>query len=71
MALLKWTLIVCVVGYAGVVVLLYAVQRALMYFPEMERTPPAVAGLPAAQEILLDTADGEKLVAWHVPAARR
>jgi len=67
MALLKWTLIVCVVGYAGVVMLLYVVQRALMYFPETERTPPAVAGLPAAQEILLDSADGERLVAWHVP----
>jgi fermentation-respiration switch protein FrsA (DUF1100 family) len=67
MALLKWTLIICVVGYAGVVVLLYVVQRSLMYFPETERVPPAVAGLPGAQEILLDTADGERLVAWHVP----
>jgi uncharacterized protein len=67
MALLKWTLIVCVVGYAGVVALLYVMQRALMYFPETERTPPAVAGLSAAHEIIFDTADGEKLVAWHVP----
>jgi hypothetical protein len=67
MALLKWTLIVCLLGYAGAVVLLYAVQRALMYFPETARTPPAAAGLPQAQEILLDTADGERLVAWHVP----
>src|SRR5260370_18643809 len=67
MALLKWTLIVFLVGYAGAVVLLYAVQRALMYFPDSERTPPAAVGLPAAQEILLDTADGERLIAWHVP----
>jgi uncharacterized protein len=67
MALLKWTLIVCLVGYAGAVVLLYVVQRALMYFPETARTPPAAAGLPSAEEILLDTADGEKLVAWHLP----
>jgi fermentation-respiration switch protein FrsA (DUF1100 family) len=67
MALLKWTLIVCLIGYAGAVVLLYVVQRALMYFPDPTRTPPAAAGLPAAEEVLLDTADGEKLVAWHVP----
>jgi uncharacterized protein len=67
MALLKWTLIVGLVGYAGVLVLLYVVQRALMYFPDPQRTLPAAAGLQAAEEILLDTADGEKLVAWHVP----
>jgi uncharacterized protein len=67
MALLKWTLIVLLVGYLGVLVLLYVMQRTLMYFPESERTAPAAAGLPAAQEILLDTADGEKVIAWHVP----
>jgi fermentation-respiration switch protein FrsA (DUF1100 family) len=67
MVLLKWTLIVLLVGYVGVVAVLYAVQRALMYFPDTERTSPAAAGLPAAQEILLDTADRERLIAWHVP----
>jgi fermentation-respiration switch protein FrsA (DUF1100 family) len=67
MALLKWTLIALLVGYVGVVAVLYVVQRALMYFPDTERIPPAAAGLPAAQEILLDTADGERLIAWHVP----
>jgi uncharacterized protein len=51
----------------GAVALLYFVQRALMYFPDTARTSPAAAGLPAAEEILLDTADGERLVAWHVP----
>jgi hypothetical protein len=60
MALMKWTLIVLLVGYVGVVVLLYVVQRALMYFPESERTAPAAAGLPGAEEIPLDTADGER-----------
>jgi fermentation-respiration switch protein FrsA (DUF1100 family) len=67
MALLKWTLIVLLAGYVGVVAVLYFVQRALMYFPDTARTPPAAAGLPGAEAILLDTADGEKLVAWHVP----
>src|SRR5262249_15138289 len=30
-------------------------------------TAPAAAGLPEAQEIVLDTADGERVIAWHVP----
>ena len=67
MALLKWTLIVLLVGYVGVVAVLYFVQRALMYFPDAARISPAAAGLPGAEEILLETPDGEKLVAWHVP----
>jgi fermentation-respiration switch protein FrsA (DUF1100 family) len=35
--------------------------------PQTVRTAPADAGLPAAEEIVLDTADGEKVIAWHVP----
>jgi fermentation-respiration switch protein FrsA (DUF1100 family) len=67
MALLKWTLIVLLVGYLGVGALLYFMQRALMYFPDPERTSPAPAGLPGAEEVLLDTADHERVVAWHLP----
>jgi fermentation-respiration switch protein FrsA (DUF1100 family) len=67
MALLKWTLIVSLVGYVGVVALLYFVQRALMYFPDTERISPAAAGLPGAEEALLDTTDGEQVVVWHLP----
>jgi fermentation-respiration switch protein FrsA (DUF1100 family) len=66
MTLLKWllgTLVVC----GGFVALMYMTQRSLMYFPERLRTPPAAAGLAAAKEIVLDTADGEKLIAWYVP----
>ena len=33
----------------------------------MLRTPPAAAGLFDAQEIVLDTADGEKVIVWYVP----
>jgi fermentation-respiration switch protein FrsA (DUF1100 family) len=67
MALLKWSLIVVAVGYVGVVALLYFAQRALMYFPEAERTLPAAVGLPQAEELVLDTADGERVIVWHVP----
>ena len=36
-------------------------------FPDPARTPPAAAGLPQAEEVTLTSADGERLVAWHVP----
>jgi len=66
MALMKSLLIGVVSFYLGMVALLYFAQRALMYFPETLRTSPAAAGLVAAEEIVLDTADGERLVAWHI-----
>src|SRR4051812_41850638 len=66
MALLKW-LIVAAAAFGGLVALMYVAQRSLMYFPERARTPPAAAGLFDAQEIVLDTADGEKVIVWYVP----
>jgi len=67
MAFVKWTFIIAVAGYLGLGALMYFAQRALMYFPDRARTPPAAAGLPQAQEVTLDTADGEKVIVWHVP----
>lgn len=66
MVVLKWLLIVVVLGYVGVLALMYIFQRSLMYFPDATRTPPAAAGLPQAEEVTLTSADGERLVAWHV-----
>jgi hypothetical protein len=66
MAALKWLLIVIVLGYGGLLALMYVFQRALLYFPDAKRTPPALAGLPQAQEVLLKTSDGETLIAWAV-----
>jgi fermentation-respiration switch protein FrsA (DUF1100 family) len=66
-AALKWILIVVLVGYVVLVGALYVGQRSLMYFPTTRRTPPADAGLPQAQEVVLDTSDGEKVIVWHVP----
>jgi len=67
MTALKWILIAGIVGYAGVLALMYFAQRALMYFPDVARTPPVAAGLSQAEEMLLETSDGEKVIAWHVP----
>ena len=46
---------------------MYVAQRSLMYFPERLHTPPAMVGLPEAQEVALDTKDGERVIVWHVP----
>src|SRR5437764_14970533 len=67
MAFVKWTFIIAAAGYLGLGALMFFAQRALMYFPDRARTPPAAAGFAQAQEIVLDTADGERVIAWHVP----
>jgi len=35
------------------------------------RTAPAAAGFPQAEEVWLNPADGERVIAWHAPPARR
>ena len=64
--MLKWV-IVAVIIYGGFVALLYLAQRSLQYFPERRRTAPSVVGLTKAEEVVLDTADRERVIVWHVP----
>lgn len=71
-ATLKSLVLIGAAFYLGLVALIYVAQRALMYFPETVRTAPAQAGLPEAEEVVLDTADGERVIVWHVaPRADR
>lgn len=56
-----------VAGYGGLLLLVYFGQRALQYFPERARTPPADAGLPEAEEVVLDSSGGERVIVWHIP----
>jgi fermentation-respiration switch protein FrsA (DUF1100 family) len=69
MTLLKW-LTAAAATFGGFVALIYLAQRALMYHPETLRTPPAAAGLVDTQELVLDTADGEKVIVWYAPPQR-
>jgi fermentation-respiration switch protein FrsA (DUF1100 family) len=59
-------LVIAALIYGGLLALMYVFQRALMYFPDTARTPPAQAGLPQAEEVTLTSSDGERLIAWHV-----
>jgi uncharacterized protein len=66
-ATLKWLLIFAIGGYAAFAALLYFAQRSMQYLPDASRISPAAAGLAAAEEVVLDTADGERVIAWHLP----
>src|SRR5437588_11604713 len=63
MIVLKWLLIVVAVGYLGGLAVLYYKQRSML-FP----IPPVGRTAPEAEEHVLTTADGEKVIVWHVPA---
>ena len=64
--MLKWLLAALII-YGGFVALLYLAQRSLQYFPERRRTAPSAVGLTKAEEVVLDTADSERVIVWHVP----
>lgn len=70
MRLLLLFLILLTAGYAILSVLLYLYQGRLVYFPDpVVRGTPADAGLEY-QERWITTADGERINAWWLPAAR-
>ncbi len=68
MPTLKWLIIAIILGYGGLLALMYVFQRALLYFPDTAHTLPTEAGLPKASEVTFQSEDGEKLIAWHAPA---
>src|SRR6267154_6251046 len=69
MTVLKWLLIVVSVGYVGGLAALFLLQRSVLFpIPQVFRIAPAAAGFAQAEEHVLTTADGEKVIVWHVPA---
>src|ERR1043165_771408 len=67
MTVLKWLVAIALIAYAGGLALLYFAQRAMLFpIPETRRTSPQAAGFPQAEEHLLQTSDGEQIIAWHV-----
>ena len=69
MTILKWIAIIAALGYCGVLAALYLGQRAILFpAPSTVRTPPEAAGLPQAEEHVLTTSDGERVIVWHVAA---
>ena len=66
-AILKWLVALIVLGYAGAIALLYFKQGDFLYPRRTERTAPVAANFAVAEEHVLDTPDGEKIIVWHVP----
>ena len=66
--MLKWGAALALIAYFGGLALLYFAQRSILFpIPETRRTSPKAAGFPQAEEHLLQTTDGEQIIAWHVP----
>ena len=69
MTILKWPVVLLAGGYLGALAMLLFAQRAFIFpIPQTHRTPPEAAGFPEAEEHVLATSDGEKVIVWHVPA---
>ena len=67
MTTLKWIIILATAGYFAFVAFLYVAQRSFLFHPQPIHPSPAQVGLPMAQETVIDTADGERVILWHVP----
>jgi fermentation-respiration switch protein FrsA (DUF1100 family) len=69
MTALKWIIIVVSLGYLGALAALFFAQRSVVFpAPTKARTAPTAAGFPQAEEHVLTTSDGERVIVWHVAA---
>jgi uncharacterized protein len=69
MTILKWLIALVLIGYLCGVVALFLVQRSFIFpIPPVGRTSPDAADFPEAEEHILTTSDGEKVIIWYVPA---
>jgi uncharacterized protein len=69
MTILKWLLLFVAIVYVGGLAALFFAQRSFIFpIPQTVRATPDAAGFPEAEEHFLTTADGEKVIVWHVPA---
>lgn len=51
--------------YLSIGLVMFFAQRALMYFPERERTDPKAEGLTDVTERRLQTGDGHEVIVWY------
>lgn len=64
---LKRLLILCIAFYVGLLIMLFLMQRSLLYHPHGDYAPPATAGMENTQELRLPAPDGGKSLAWFSP----
>ncbi len=69
MVALRWIAILVIGGYVTAVAMLYLAQRRFVFVPPPPsiHPSPAAAGWPEAEEAVVDTADGERVIVWQTP----
>jgi fermentation-respiration switch protein FrsA (DUF1100 family) len=67
MSALLWIVPLVLAGYVAGLIVLYVFQRRLLYLPQRRLVSPAAVGFPEAEAVVLETSDGERVIAWHVP----
>jgi fermentation-respiration switch protein FrsA (DUF1100 family) len=68
MIIVKWIVMLTVGGYLAIVSVLYLAQRRFVFVPPQSVHPkPEDAGWPEAEETVIDTADGERVIVWQTP----
>jgi fermentation-respiration switch protein FrsA (DUF1100 family) len=68
MAALKWIVMLLIGGYVAVVAILFLAQRRFVFVPPASAHPsPAAAGWPEAEEAVIETKDGERVIVWQAP----
>lgn len=68
MSFLRTTLITAALVYLALLVVIYLLQRHLLYHPARTQASPEEVGLSGVEAINLATQPGEKPIAWYAPA---
>ena len=66
-AVMLQVITVAVIFYVVVLVLMYALQRNFLYYPQQDLASRAQSGVASMDEIRFTTADGLELLAWTQP----
>ena len=66
-----WAAAVVVFAVLGVLFLIWAGQRTLIYFPDRDVPSPAVTGLADVEGVQIQAADGVTLQAWFIPSGTK
>jgi len=61
---LKWALILAAIVYVLIFAALYVFQRRILFLVQPSRVSPVEAGVTEAEEHVLKTEDGERIVTW-------
>ena len=68
MTTLRTVILLAIAVYALIALFMFLQQRNLQYHPSNKGHTPSGLGLAGVSEETIETPDGEKIAAWHLPA---